>query len=263
VLRLLLEIALAPILVAASTLASRRWGSRVGGVVSALPVVIGPVLLITAQESGPDAARRAALATLLGLVAMGGFIAAYGRLAPRVRWSISVSAGWIAALSLATLAAAGRHWGTGIATLAAVGALGAARAVLPGRSRRADHASPPERRVGLMSRMVITTALVAGLAVAVRVLGPQIGGVLAALPVLGSVLAVFAHRSGGPEAAVAFLRGLATGMIGFIAFCATIALLIVPAGTIVAFVAASAAAVLLQALALMRPAQRAFGAARA
>jgi hypothetical protein len=261
VLRLLIEIALAPILVAGSTLASRRWGSRVGGVISALPVIIGPVLLIIAQESGVEAARRAATATLLGLVAMGAFVAAYGRLAPRVGWGASLTGGWVAALLLATLAAVGRHWGIAIAAAAAVASLAAARAILP--TDRTDAPALPDRRVGLVARMVITTALVALLAIAVRDLGPQIGGVLAALPVLGSVLAVFAHRGEGPEAAIGFLRGLATGMIGFIAFCATVALLIVPAGTLVSFLAASAAAVLLQAAALMGRGQRAFGAARA
>jgi hypothetical protein len=263
VLRLSLEIALAPVLVAVSTLASRRWGSRIGGVVSALPVVIGPVLLITAHQSGAEAAKRAATATLLGLVAMGGFVAVYGRLAPRIGWRGSLFGGWAAALLPAALAAAGRHWGVAVAAGAAVASLGAARALLPSRGYPTDAASGPERRVGLPIRMAVTTALVALLAVAVRVLGPEVGGVLAGLPALGSVLAVFAHRGEGAQAAIGFLRGLATGMIGFIAFCATVAVLIVPAGAIVAFAGASAAALMLQAVALIGRAQRAFGAARA
>ncbi|HEY2770736.1 MAG TPA: hypothetical protein VGI87_09220 [Solirubrobacteraceae bacterium] len=262
-LRLFLEVALAPALVAASTLASRRWGSQAGGVVSALPVVIGPVLLITAQQSGAEAAKRAATATLLGLVAMGAFVAAYGRLARRAGWGASLAGGWVATLALAALAAVGRHWGLAISAAAALVSLGGALAILPSAQHRDDPAALVERRVGLAKRMVITTALVALLAIAVRALGPQIGGVLAALPVLGSVLAVFAHRGEGAKGAVCFLRGLASGMVGFIAFCATVAVLIVPAGTFVSFVAASAAAVLLQAVALRGRTPRAFGAARA
>ena len=43
------------------------------------------------------------------------------------------------------------------------------------------------------------------------------------------------------------LRGMLSGLAGFVIFCALIALLIVPAGAAVAFLLATAAAVLAQA----------------
>ncbi len=65
-----LQLLVAPALVAAATLAARRWSPRVGGVVSAFPAIVGPVLLIGADAHGTAFAARAATGTLLGLVAL-------------------------------------------------------------------------------------------------------------------------------------------------------------------------------------------------
>jgi hypothetical protein len=49
---LVLKVALAPVLVVGVTRAKRRWGSRVGGMLIALPVVAGPILLVITLEHG-------------------------------------------------------------------------------------------------------------------------------------------------------------------------------------------------------------------
>jgi len=94
--------------------------------------------------------------------------------------------------------------------------------------------------------MLAAASLVVALSAAAGALGPTAGGVLAALPVLASVLAVFTHRDHGPEAAAALLRGMLSGMGGFVAFCLLVALLIEPAGPLVAFIAATAGAITAQ-----------------
>jgi hypothetical protein len=101
----------------------------------------------------------------------------------------------------------------------------------------------------MLTRMLLTAALVIALAAAGAALGPIVGGMLAALPVLASLLAVFTHRRDGGDAATSLLRGAVAGMAGFVAFVEVVAVLIVPAGTGVAFVGATAAAVLVQGLA--------------
>ncbi len=80
VITLTLELVIAPILVGGSTLACRWWGARIGGLISAFPAVIGLVLLITAHERGALFTARAANGTLLGLVALSGFVLVYSRL---------------------------------------------------------------------------------------------------------------------------------------------------------------------------------------
>ena len=63
-----LKLCLVPVLVGAVTLATRRWGPRIGGWLTALPVIAGPTLCFYAIEQGSEFARRAAGATLVGLV---------------------------------------------------------------------------------------------------------------------------------------------------------------------------------------------------
>jgi hypothetical protein len=98
----LLQLVVAPTLVGASTLAARRWGERTGGLVSAFPAIVGPVLFIAAREHGPAFAARAASGTLLGLVALSGFALACGWAAAlRAGWLVSLAAGWVVAAGIA------------------------------------------------------------------------------------------------------------------------------------------------------------------
>jgi hypothetical protein len=94
--------------------------------------------------------------------------------------------------------------------------------------------------------MALTALLIIGLTLAGDRFGPTVAGILAALPTLASVLAVFTHARHGHDALVALLRGMLGGLAGFVCFCALIALLVEPAGVSLAFVLATAAAVLAQ-----------------
>ena len=58
---LLLKLTLAPGLVAAVTLAGRRWGPRVAGWLGGLPVIVGPILLALAIVTGRDEVERGAV----------------------------------------------------------------------------------------------------------------------------------------------------------------------------------------------------------
>ena len=98
-----LQFVVAPGLVGASTLAARRWGLGLGGLVSAFPAIVGPLLLIAAHEHGTAFAARAASGTLLGLVALSGFALAYGRTSLHAGWRTSLAAGWVTAAGIATL----------------------------------------------------------------------------------------------------------------------------------------------------------------
>jgi hypothetical protein len=250
VIRFLLELALAPALVAASTFVCRRWGTRLGGLLSALPAVVGPLLLITAQQRGAAFAARTATGTLLGLIALAAFTLVYARAAVHGRWAVSLFAGWGCAAAVGGLVELlGPHVGLATTLLASTLALACAYFALPSLARESTPADASGREI--VVRMAATTGLVIGLAVAAQLLGPRTGGLLAGLPVLASVLAVFTHRRGGTLALIALLRGMLAGMPGFVAFCAVVALLIEPAGPIPAFVAATLVATTLQGLAVI------------
>jgi hypothetical protein len=253
---LFIELGVAPLLAAASTVAARRWGERAGGVVSAFPAIVGPVLLLAALEHGPAFAARAANGTLLGLIGLAGFALGYGRLCRTRGWPLSLLWGWGCAAAGALiigLGAGGAGPPAGLA-VAVVSLLGAER----GLPRVEAGPPPPERaqprplRLTLPVRLAITALLVTALAGADGALGPVAGGMLAALPVLACVLAVFSHRESGGDGAIAMLRGMLRGMAGFVAFCEVLALLIGNQGLWPALAAATASAVALQAVTIIR-----------
>jgi hypothetical protein len=122
--------ALAACLVGVSSLATRVWGHGVGGIVSAFPLIVGPVLFLAARRQDAAFAADTAAATLLGLVALSGFVVVYGRAAGRFTWPLSVALGWTAA-AVSGLSA-------GLIGVGFVGAHGADRA--------ADHRPHPRRR---------------------------------------------------------------------------------------------------------------------
>src|SRR3954452_19103631 len=153
-----LAIALAPALVAASTLAARRWSEGVGGIVSAFPAIVGPVLLIGALDHGPAFAARSADGALLGLVALSGFLVAYERAARRVAWPLSVLAGWAAAALLTIAAGSIQDPGLAGGLLLAVGSLVAAHRLMP--DEQSAQPPPPAPRWDLPLRMALTAALV-------------------------------------------------------------------------------------------------------
>ncbi|MGN6169093.1 MAG: hypothetical protein ACTHQQ_13125 [Solirubrobacteraceae bacterium] len=217
---------------------------------SSFPAVVGPLLLITYQERGPAFAARTATGTLLGLVGLAAFVLAYAWAATRAGWVTSLIAGWTTAgLVTVTVDLTGAPALLPVGFVAAVVATASAQRALPRRLDQAStRASDRAFRGELPLQMGVTAALVVLLAGASELLGPLVGGVLAGLPVLASVLAVFTHRRNGTLALVDMLHGMLTGMAGFVAFCAVIALTVVPAGVPAAFVGATVAVVILQAV---------------
>jgi hypothetical protein len=143
------------------------------------------------------------------------------------------------------------HLGFPAGLVVATFSLFAAYAALPPLPTRFERTLPDSGGGHeLMLQMGLTSGLVGGLSVAGGQLGPTVGGMLAALPVLASVLATRTHRRYGGAAVVHLLRGMLAGIPAFVGFCATVALLIVPLGTAVAFTLAIAFAVPFQLMAL-------------
>jgi hypothetical protein len=245
------ELLIAPLLVGGSTAACRRWGEQIGGMLSAFPAVVGPVLLILALERGPAFTARAANGTLLGLAALAGFVLAYSGMAPHTRWPVSLAVAWVCT---GAIAACIFEWGQGLAfpdgLVAATISVAVAYRLMPPSPASARQPEMTRARRDLPLRMAATAALVVVLTGATELLGPLIGGALAALPILASVLATFTHRDQGPPATIALLRGMLAGLPCFVAFCTAVAMLVAPLGVPLAFSAATVAAVALHATTL-------------
>jgi hypothetical protein len=243
VFEVVVQFVVAPLLVLAASVAARWWGHGIAGLVSAFPAIVGPVLLTGAHRHGASFAAQQATGTLLGLAALSGFALAYARTALHTSWPLSVAAGWavaaaIAGLTSAVAASLLAAMVTAVASLA-LAHQGIPRAVLP------ELGLEPRTR-DLAVRMALTALLVVSLAAVAGWVGPTAGGILAALPVLACILAAFTHERHGTAAAAQLLRGMLSGMGGFVVFCLLVAAVVDDAGVTVTFMAATGAALCTQ-----------------
>jgi len=241
---LLAKLLLAPACVVAVSLAGRRWGVAVAGVLGGLPVVAGPILLVLTLVHGDSFGARSASGTLLGLLALSVFVVVYGRLCPFARPVVCLFAGWGA--FLAAVAILNNFHPPALISLivvAATFALGIK--LLPS----------PEGQVGeigplpswdLPARALAALALVLTITAASGSLGPGLSGLLAPFPIITSVLAVFTHLHGSPGQVRVLLRNFLVGFYGFASFCFVLAVGLDPLSTGVAFLAAISAALVVQ-----------------
>jgi hypothetical protein len=231
-----MKLTLAPGLVAATTLAARRWGALAGGVIGGFPAVVGPILIAIDVEHGDTFAADAATGALAGLLSLTAFVVAYAWVARRTTWPLTLLASW-AVYALATLALEGIDLSPELALPLVLASFAGGYALMP-RPRDAREAGPaPSWDLAL--RVLATAAFVLALTAGAGALGARLSGLLAAFPVLASVLSVFIHAQDGPEAVADFLRGMLGGLAGFAAFCFVVALVLPGAGPVAAFALAT------------------------
>jgi hypothetical protein len=238
-----------PALVAGVTLGARRWGPRVGGWLTALPLVAGPTLFFLAMEQGDAFAGAAALSTLVGLIAVAAFGVAYGWVAVRHAWPLSLVIGWSAFVA-ATVLLQSVRWTPAPALLATLAAFAIAVRSLP--RVRGDAAPAPSPAWDLPLRMLGTLAVVLTVTHVADRLGPRWSGAVTPFPVALAVLLVFAHAQQGAPLAIRLLHGFFPAMWGFGLFCVVVALAMVPLGPWLAFLLALLAQIIVHALVLWR-----------
>ncbi len=202
---LILKLAIVPALILLVTLAGRRLGPAAAGWLSAFPVVAGPILWFIALEQGPAFASQAAVGTLSAVLAMLAFGLGYAWAATRYPWPLSLP---LAYVSYATAVFVLNQWNAtllyaGIAVLAGLCLAPRLYPVLPASTRTL---SKPAN--DLLLRMGLGTVLVLAVTHFAASLGPGLSGVFAMFPVMGTVLALFTHRSAGAAATVQLLRGM-------------------------------------------------------
>lgn len=224
---LILKLLLVPALVVSATVAGRRWGPRVGGLLASFPIVAGPTLFFFAMEQGDAFTAEAARGTLVALVAVAGSGLAYAWTSLGAPWWVSLAVSW-ASFVLITLALRGAgvaaHWALAVALASFV----VARALLPaspGAQARAGRSAwdLPLRTLSAMILVLSVTGLAGRL-------GPTVSGAFTPFPVALGVLLAFTHAQQGPASAIQFLRGFLPGMWGFAVFCFVAAVAVVPLG---------------------------------
>jgi len=238
------KILLSPLCVVAVSLAGRRWGVAVAGLLGGLPVVAGPILLVVTLVHGRDFGAEAAAGTLLGLAALTAFVVVYGRVAAVAGPLASLLCGWAAfLLGIAVLNLVEPPLLLSLVLVAACFALGIR--LLPAAPAAPQPPAPPWW--DLPARALTALALVLALTAASGSLGPHLSGLLAPFPVIASVLAVFTHAHGGVAQLYVLLRNLLFGFYGFAVFCLVLAVALPDLSTAAAFGLATAAALAMQA----------------
>lgn len=221
VLALALKLLLAPALVVGSSLAGRRWGPRVGGVLVCLPVVVGPILLVVYLQHGAAFAASTARAGTLGVVPLGLFAVVFAALSRRRGLFVTVLSTWVVVLAADALLI-GLTVPAWLALVLALGALHGAGLLLRREQAPAPTAVNPPRW-DLPARALLTALLVLVLTGLAGALGPTITGVLSSFPVAQSVVCAFALVGGGHPAVVALLRGVVPGLDGLALFLFVVA----------------------------------------
>jgi hypothetical protein len=249
---LALKLLLAPLLVVASSLAGRRWGPRLAGILVVLPIVAGPILLILYLDHGSAFAADAARAATLGIVPLAAFALIFAYLSRRHGWLVILLTSWVTVL-VADLALSRVTVPAAAALLLALLALHGAGALL----RRMDQPLPPPVTTtwwDLPARAIATAGLVVLLTGFAAVLGPALTGALAPFPIALSVVCAFTVAQSGHAGVLALLRGIVPGLDGFALFCFLVAILINRVGAAAAFGLATAASIFFAVLLAVRKA---------
>ena len=242
---LLLKLTATPLMMLVVSLAARRWGGFVGGIISGLPITSAPVMFFLAIEQGAPFAEQAASAALSGLGAV--LLTYFFYLIVTKRTSIPVACFaalvFFAACSQLTIRPFFSDWAIP-ANLVVIGLI-VRRTAATGPRASSSPGMPPW---DIPLRMAASTSLLLAVTGLAHGIGPHWSGMLSPMPVVAWPLTVFLHSRCGRAEMVAAVRGNAISALGVIAFYVVLGKSMVRWGVPAAFtlaVAASLAATLL------------------
>ncbi len=206
-----------PALIGLASLAGKRWGPGLSGLLGGLPLVAAPIVLALWLTDGAEIARRVALTAPIGVWATMTYLLVFGFVSSRFRWPVSLLLGWLAyllvasALHYSTLDS--QHW-LGVVVIPML--LLAATRLLPRALAPPVPVELPHHE--LLARMVAAVALVSLLTWAATLIGPEFTGVFAGAPVAATVIPAFTFAMAGRDPLLRALRGFLSGQMGFAAF---------------------------------------------
>jgi len=242
-----LKLVLTPFLIGGATLVGRRWGPSVSGWLVGLPLTSGPISLYLSLEQGKLFAAHAAQGTLTGLVSVAAYCMAYAWLSLLANWFLCWLTSW-GIFFVSTFLLEQLSINLPLIFLLVVCALLLAFICWPKQEEVVSSASAPLWDMPL--RIIIATAFVLLLTSTANMLGPLLSGLLTPLPILSTILAVFAHRLYGASSARHVLRGVIVGVFAFAVFFLCVAALLPVMSIVLTFLFAILGALCIQSLTL-------------
>ena len=244
---LLFKILIAPVLIAAVSLAGRKWGAGISGWLLGLPLSSGPVLAFLAVEQGRQFAATAAAGSMLGIVAWAAFTLVYAWCCLKLSWWWSTLLGWVAYSVLAVLLLPVR---LGVVWLFLLVSLVLAVMLLLFPEEPQATSIAPHSRYDLPLRMATASVMVVTLTGVAHLLGPIASGILTAFPAYTTILAVFSHRQ-HPAVAIHVMKGVVAGLYTAATFFLVLSLCLVRLGSAASFSFALTACLVVQAGSLL------------
>jgi hypothetical protein len=245
---LVFKLVVTPLLLLAASLAARRWGEAIGGLLVGLPLTSGPISVFLALEHGPAFAAQATAGSLIATTAQTAFCLVYCRLAA-LGWALALAGACTTFCIVAGLLQWSALPQTGL-FLVAMLAIVVALNLIPNKAVRSGVVNPPWWDLPL--RMVLIAGLVVSVTLIAPYIGPKTSGVLASFPFMVIILAVFAHRMAGHHAAQQLMRGVVAALLGFAAFFYVLSLTLTRFNLVAAYGGAILCTIAIQAVSLYR-----------
>lgn len=234
------KLTVTPILVGLASLAARRWGNAIAGLITGFPLMTGPISVFLAIEQGATFTVAATTGILIALIGVAVYAAVYALVARFAAWPAAIAAAYIAffATGWAVQPVADTLWK---AAAGAYCAILLSVIVIPRFAGAGGTARVPYWEIWL--RMFATAAMIAIVTTIAKLVGPAWTGIIATIPVMGTVMAVFTHGRWGAEAVTTFLRSMMLSMFSFATFFVVVALGLERFGIVATYIAATLVAV--------------------
>jgi hypothetical protein len=207
-----------PIVMIIVTLASRKWGNSIGGLIASFPWVAGPILIFMSIEQGSEFVVKSLPGVLVGIMGWLVFCSTFVLVGERYKAFWALIAGYAAyflwgAMMKELLSYLSMNTWYIITFLAILIVL----KIFPKVKNDAKE-SNKKLKYDLLLRVIMITSFVLALTHFAKLLGPGWSGILAPFPIMTAVLGVFVHYTQGNYQTRTLFYGLLFGSFGFITF---------------------------------------------
>ena len=231
----LIKLILMPLIIAAVTLVSKKWGNSIGGILASLPWVAGPIIIFIAFEQGIDFAANSIAGSMVGIMGWFAFCAVYIVIGQKYNAFFSVLGGYLVYLLVGTIL---NPYIKNLSVLQwfilSLIVLSVGLRYFPKVKSEIKHTGK-KLRFEIPLRMLVITIFVILLTFFAEKMGPDWSGILTPFPIMTAVLGVFTHYTQGIYQVRTIFIGLFTGLFGFTLFLFLQAILMPKYGIFVSF----------------------------
>jgi hypothetical protein len=239
---LVLRIIIGPLGVLGGTVAQRRLGPAVGGLVIGLPLTSLPLLWLVALQRGGTFTGSMTNAILIGSISEGFVLLAYAKMTARSTPMVALlGALGIFAVSMTTIGIF--HFSALIAGLLTSAGFALALRWWPESSTKVV---APNVRSRLVLRVIAATAFTIIIVTMAGKFGALLSGLVDALPMTTLLMAFMTHQEQGPDATSQFIRGVLRGSFSWVISTVVLAEVLATGHVLLAFGLSLVTALLVQ-----------------